>query len=274
MGDRKVIAGCCCERDSADAVIFSPLPAEGISAGEAVREASTVMETYSPYQRKDLTDLALHDCGDISISKDLWQAIDTIESFCGHLHDDQIMPVMLASHHLLSLGCIRAAASRWDDLCVIHIGAHAELKRIEAGEDLMSRTLIRRTWDLIGDDRIYELGIRCGSREEFEWGVAPHIRMEKFDIRKIDSFAEAVARRPVYLTLDTSVVDPGEFPGTYFPNAGGIRFSKLHDALMSINNIFVVGFDICGLFPSLDDRTGTSASLVYKLLREMLAAYV
>ncbi len=69
------------------------------------------------------------------------------------------------------------------------------------------------------------------------------------------------------------VVDPAEFVGTKYPNAGGVSFLRLHDALLSLDALDVVGFDICGFFPACDDRRNSAAAMAYKLLREMLIAY-
>jgi agmatinase len=254
-------------------VVYSPVY-DGQTPGEAVRRASSLMETYSPYQRADLSEIRVHDAGDVGLpSGDLWRAIDTIEAYSGKRYDEERMPVMIASEHAFSLGAIRAAAARHPDLRVVHFGAHADLKKEYGGAALATRTVMRRVWDLLGDRRIYQFGVRSGSMEEFEWGVPPRVRMEHFAANSIDSCAEGVACAPVYVTVDMSVVDPSEFPGTKYPNAGGISFSRLHDALMSLNALDVVGFDLCGLFPACDDKTGSSASMAYKLLREMLIAY-
>jgi agmatinase len=51
-----------------------------------------------------------------------------------------------------------------------------------------------------------------------------------------------------------------------------MSFRALHDALLSLRGLDVVGFDICELYPTYD-TTGASASLAVKLLREMLIAF-
>ncbi len=273
MEPQQRFSGCDASPDDARMVVYSPIY-ETEAPGGAMRMASVAMETYSPYQRADLSEIGVHDAGDLVLpSGDIWQAIDTIEAYSGKQYDEDRTPVMITSEHAMSFGAIRAAAARYSDLRVVHFGAHADLKREHQGATLATRTVIRRVWDLLGDKRIYQFGIRSGSRGEFEWGVPPHVRMERFGSSSIDSCAEAIGGAPLYLTVDLSVIDPAEFPATKYPNAGGTSFIRLLDALMSLNALDVVGFDLCGFFPACDDRTGSSAALAYKLLREMLIAY-
>lgn len=266
------IAGCTSELEGASAVVFSPVYC-GTSPGRAVARASMTMESYSPYQRTDLSDEGVYYAGEMDVPDDPWKAADAIEPFCAAHIEAGRVPVMLSSSHELAYGAIRAASRILPDLRVIHIGAHAELKTAR-GELHPSGTTMRRVWELLGDRRIFQFGVRSGSKEEFEWGVPPRIRMERFATRSIDTCAENVAEYPVYITIDMSVVDPGEFCATARPNAGGVSFSALHDTLMSLNALRVAALDICGLMPKLDDATGSSASMVYKVLRETLIAFV
>jgi agmatinase len=197
--------------------------------------------------------------------------LDTIESFCGKAHDDRKMPVMIGEEHIVTFGAVRAAAARYNDLAVLHFGAHADLKREVDGESFSSETVMRRVWDVIGDGRIYQFGVRSGSGEEFSWAM-DHVRMETFDANSIDSCAEAVISRPIYITVDLDVIDPAELPGAGKPEAGGMSFRALYEALACLRGLDVVGFDICGLYPEYDP-SGVSTALACKLLREMLIAF-
>ena len=241
-------------------------------ASSAVRAESIGIETYSPYQRADLEDIAVFDAGDLDLPfGNAGRVLDTIEAFSGKLHDDGKMPVMIGGEHLLTFGAVRAAAARYPDLRVLHFDAHADLRRDYMGEALSHATVMRRVWDVVGDGRIYQFGIRSGSREEFEWG-REHVKMEAFNAHGTDSCAEAVGAYPVYISVDLDVIDPSEFPGTGTPEAGGLSFRVLHDALLSLKGLDVIAFDICELSPHYDP-SGASTALACKLLREMLLAF-
>jgi len=273
------LCGCSADYENAITVLFGApfesrtIHREGASkAPSAIRSVSTNIETFSPYLRADMRDVDIFDAGDLDISgKEVITAIDAVESFCGKIHDDGKIPVMIGGEHILACGAARAAATRWPELAVLHFDAHADLKRDFHGEPFSDLTLMRRIWDILGDDRIYQFGVRSGSREEFAWAME-HTRIETGSANSIDSCAEAVLSRPIYITVDLDVIDPAEFPATSIPEAGGMSFRALCDALLSLRGLDVVGFDICELYPPYD-TTGVSASLAAKLLREMLIAF-
>ena len=100
-----------------------------------------------------------------------------------------------------------------------------------------------------------------------------HTRMEKFRADTIGEAVKEIGDAPLYITLDLDVVDPAEFPGTGTPEAGGLRFTELLAALLSLRGLNVKAFDICELSPHYD-HSGASTALACKVLREMLLAYL
>lgn len=241
-------------------------------ASAAMRAESMGIETYSPYQRADLDDFDIFDAGELDLPfGNAGRVLDTVEAFSGKVHDDGKLPAMIGGEHLLTFGAVRAAAARYPDLRVVHFDAHADLRRDYMGEALSHATVMRRVWDLLGDGRIYQFGIRSGSREEFEWSCN-HVKMQAFTTCGIDGCAEAIGCSPVYVTVDLDVLDPSEFPGTGTPEAGGISFNVLLNALLLLKELDVVAFDVCELSPHYDS-SGSSTALACKLLREMLIAF-
>jgi agmatinase len=178
---------------------------------------------------------------------------------------------MLGGEHLVTYGAARAASRAFPELSIVHFDAHADLRDEYLGERLSHATVMRRCWELTGDGSIFQFGIRSGDREEFEFAKA-HTRMRRFSF---DGLGEtlalpALADRPVYLTIDLDVLDPGEFPGTGTPEAGGVRFLELLGAASAVlRECRVIGLDLVELSPPCDP-SGASTSLVCKLLRELL----
>ena len=76
---------------------------------------------------------------------------------------------------------------------------------------------------------------------------------------------------PVYFTIDLDCLDPGVFPGTGTPEAGGVSFPQLLDALRLVCTARVVGADVNELAPMLD-ASGVSTATACKVLRELLLA--
>ena len=82
-------------------------------------------------------------------------------------------PFMLGGEHLVTLGAFRAVAEKFPDVHIIHFDAHADLREDYLGVELSHACVLRRCWELVGDGRIFQFGIRSGDREEFQWGQYP-----------------------------------------------------------------------------------------------------
>ena len=170
----------------------------------------------------------------------------------------------------MSLPAIRAAAEKYPDLAVIHFDAHTDLRDEYLGNHLSHATVIRRVWDVLGDGRIHQFGIRSGERAEWEWARAGHTNIHPFTFSGLSEAIAAVKGHPVYLTIDLDVLDPSAFPGTGTPEAGGVTFIELMKATLSvIRGCNIVACDMVELSPPLDP-SGTSTATALKLLREMI----
>ena len=164
---------------------------------------------------------------------------------------------------------MRAAVKRYPKLCILHFDAHADLREDYLGVKLSHACVMRRCHELVGDGRIWQFGIRSGTREEFAFMRAGRVTTEPFTLNTLDKL-ELQAGTPVYLTVDLDVIDPSEFPGTGTQEAGGVGFVALLAALRDILGRFnVVALDNVELSPPLD-HTGRSTALACKLLREEL----
>jgi len=238
----------------------------------AMRAESFGIETYSPYQDRDLEDVRVHDAGDLELpfgAPD--RALDMIEAKAAAILAAGKTPFLLGGEHLVTLGAVRAAAKCFPDLRIIHFDAHADLREDYLGVTLSHACVIRRCHDLLSDGRIWQFGIRSGTREEFAFMKSGHVVTEPFALKTLPqvSFPEGT---PVYLTVDLDVLDPSEFPGTGTQEAGGVRFGELLAALNDVLARFrVVALDNVELSPPLDP-TGRSTALACKLLREELLA--
>ena len=181
------------------------------------------------------------------------------------------VPVLLGGEHLVTLGAVRAARARHPDLHILHFDAHADLRADYLGNPFSHACVMRRCHDLLGDGRIFQFGIRSGTKEEFAFQGAGHVRAERFAAKTLPSIV-LPPQMPVYLTVDLDVLDPAEFPGTGTPEAGGLTFETLRGVLMDVFARFnVVAFDLVELAPALD-ASGRSTALACKLLRECLLA--
>lgn len=267
--------GCGSDYESAKAVIFSA-PFDGTCtnrpgsrfAGRAMRSESWGLETYSPYLDRDMESIRVFDAGELELPfGDASGALDVIERTAGQIFDDGKCPVMIGGEHLVTLGAVRAAHARFPELNIIHFDAHADMREDYMGVRLSHATVMRRCWELVGDGRIFQFGIRSGEREEFIFS-REHLWIRPFDLNGINDI-EQLKNKPVYFTLDLDVIDPGELPGTGTPEAGGVTFRELVGVIHRMNRFNVVGCDINELCPPYD-ASGASTALACKVLRELL----
>lgn len=243
-----------------------------------IRAESFGIETYSPYQNKDLTDCKIFDSGDLELRFGSPEsALDDIQARTAEILSDGKLPLMLGGEHLVTLGQFRAIAERYNnDVYILHFDAHADLRDEYLGQHLSHACVLRRCYDIIGDGRIFQFGIRSGDREEFRF-AEKHTIMYKTGIDGVsfDALPEVIERlkgKNVYLTIDLDVLDPAFFCGTGTPEAGGATFNQLLDAIIKIgNSLNIVGADLNELSPHYD-QSGASTAIACKLLRETLLA--
>lgn len=268
--------GCDSEYDESKIVIFGA-PFDSTTsyrpgtrfASSAMRNESFGIETYSPYQDKDLTDIKVFDGGDLELCfGNPESALNDIENFSAKILSSGKLPCMIGGEHLVTLGAVRAAIKKYPDLHIIHFDAHADLRDDYLGQKLSHACVMRRCHELVGDNKIFQFGIRSGDREEFVWGK-DHVTTNKFDFTGLEKITEKIQNKPVYFTLDLDVLDPSCFPGTGTPEAGGVSFTELMSAIKSVSALNVVGIDVNELSPMLD-QSGVSTALACKLLREIL----
>lgn len=272
--------GCDCEYTDAQIVLFgapfdsttSFRPGARFGSG-AIRHESFGLETYSPYQDKDLLDYSIFDSGDLELCfGSARQALADIEDCAATILADGKLPLLIGGEHLVTLGAVRAVFGKHPDLHIIHFDAHADLRNDYLGAKLSHACVIRRCHDLLGDRCIHQFCIRSGEREEFEFAKA-HTDIHLFDFAGLDELVDGLkaSGTPVYFTIDLDCLDPSVFPGTGTPEAGGVTFLQLLMAIRKVCEANIVGADINELAPMLDP-SGVSTATAGKVLRELLLA--
>ncbi len=237
----------------------------------AIRHESFGIETYSPYQDKDLTDLKVFDCGDLELCFGSPEdALKDIEEQARKIVNDGKLPIMLGGEHLVTFAAVKAVFEKYPKMHIIHFDAHADLRDDYLGAKLSHACVIRRCFELVGDGRIHQFCIRSGDREEFRF-ADEHTDMHKFDF---DGLTELVTELkadnlPVYFTIDLDCLDPSVFCGTGTPEAGGVNFKELLNAILEVSKTNIVGADLNELAPMLD-ISGASTAVACKVLRELI----
>jgi len=164
-------------------------------APKAMRTDSWGLETYSPYQDRDLDFIPIFDGGDLELPfGDTELALKQIEDFVEGLADDGKLPFMIGGEHLVTLGAVKALAKQHEGLNIIHFDAHTDLRNNYLGVELSHATVMRRVWEIVGDGSIHQFGIRSGTRDEFLW-AEEHTKLRKFGFgglaKRLRNYAES-----------------------------------------------------------------------------------
>jgi agmatinase len=238
----------------------------------AIRKASWGIETYSPYFDKDLSELSIHDMGDLELPLGEKKAsLALIRKALRRVLSEKKFPVLLGGDHLITLPIAEEILRVYPQLYLIQIDAHTDLREDYLGEKLSHSTVMRRVVDQLGEKRLFQIGIRSGTEDEFK--LAKKMRSIISPNREtLRSMVKRLRNQPVYITLDLDVIDPSLLPGVGTPEPGGLTFQGFISLLKKLQTLQVIGFDIVELTPDYDP-TQISSITASVILREMVLAF-
>jgi agmatinase len=239
----------------------------------AIRKASWGIETFSPYFQRDLTQCSIHDMGDLELplgEKKI--SLSLIRKAISQILSKKKFPILLGGDHLITLPIVEELFRRYPNLHIIQIDAHTDLREDYLGESLSHSTVMRRVVDYLGEGRLFQIGVRSGTEDEFKlarkWkSIVPN------DPRALRAMVKHLKNQPVYVTLDLDVIDSGLLPGVGTPEPGGLTFQGLLSLLKELQSLHVVGFDVVELAPDYDP-TGISSVTTSVILREMILTFI
>jgi agmatinase len=238
----------------------------------AIRKASWGIETFSPYLGRDLSELSIDDMGDLELPLgEKKTSLDSIRKALREILSEKKFPISLGGDHLITLPIVEEIVRVYPRLSLIQIDAHTDLREDYLGETLSHSTVMRKAADLLGEGRLFQLGIRSGTQEEFK--LAKKMKsIVSTDRGSLRSMVKHLKNRPVYVTLDLDAIDPGLLPGVGTPEPGGFTFQEIISLLKELQPLHVIGFDMVELTPDYDP-TQVSAVTASVILREMMLAF-
>jgi agmatinase len=238
----------------------------------AIRRASWGIETFSPYFQRDLSQCSIHDMGDLELplgEKKI--SLGLIRNGLGKVLSEKKFPILLGGDHLITLPIIEEILTIYPRLHLLQIDAHTDLREDYLGEPLSHSTVMRKVVDHLGEGRLFQIGIRSGTEEEFK--LARKMKsIVSLEPSSLSSTIKRLRNLPVYITLDLDVIDPSLLPGVGTPEPGGLNFQEFIFLLKKLQGLHVIGFDVVELTPDYDPSQVSSitASVV---LREMILAF-
>jgi agmatinase len=240
-----------------------------------LRVASDSIETYSPALGLDLEDLPLADLGDCELPGGAppREQLDAARAEIERWWRPGLIPFMLGGDHTATVPVVEALAPHFPELRVLQLDAHPDLREEFLGERYNYASAMARVMDVIPPERVYQVGIRTGAREEYA-RRRPHF-FPAFEIHPVEAVRRVLpelAGNPLYVTIDVDVLDPSEAPGTGSPEPCGLRVAELIEIVRLLGGCRVVGGDLVEVTHAWDPsgRTGIAAAWV---IREALLAW-
>jgi len=228
-----------------------------------IRQCAENVEDFSPYQDRSLRDLKICDLGDIQFHGEDW--LGQIQKEVGGIYDPKKSIIFLGGEHTVTPPVLRAIRRKHKVFSLVQFDAHCDLRDEYLGEKNCHATAMRRAIDILGADRVYQFGIRSGTKEEFASGKNLY-RFQAYEplSKVIRDIAE-----PVYISIDIDVLDPGVMPAVSTPEPGGIAYRELIDSLMLFKDKELIGADIVEYNP-LAASPYASGSTAAEVLRELI----
>jgi agmatinase len=237
----------------------------------AIRSASWGIETYSPLWHRELgEDVSYFDYGDLELPfGNRKRALDAIASVCEDVLNAGKKWFGIGGEHLVTYPAFQAYVKRYPNLAILHIDAHADLRQEYMGEALSHATVLRRCVELVDPNHFVQIGIRSGTREEWEFMREYHTVFMEPTPEALQAARTKLEGRPVFVTFDLDGLDPSILPGTGTPEPGGLTFREVQTWLHHFQGLHFVGADVVELSPHYD-ASGVSNVVAAKAVREVL----
>jgi agmatinase len=248
-------------------------------APDAIREASYNFETYNPYFDIDLADIPFHDAGDVDISGNctVEQAQAAVGDMVTRILGDGKIPIMLGGEHSLTVPCVRGSMNYFNDLGVVMLDAHFDLRQEYEGQVNSHACVSRRIIEDITDNYI-SIGIRSGTRDEYSFARSrgiPYYPADLVEDKGIPHVLSELSRHldldtgHLYLSLDMDVLDPAYAPALGTPEPFGLTDRQVLSLIRRLASRSV-GFDLVEIAPGFD--SGNTAILGAKFVCEFIAS--
>ncbi len=242
-------------------VLVLPVPYEGtVTYGggtargpAAILAASREVETWDEELDLDLEAIGYHLLPEVPPADDADAMTERVhEAAAGVLGAGDRFLLALGGEHSVTPGIVRAFAERHDDLSILHIDAHADLRSEYEGTRNSHACACRRMRDFV--ETTVSVGIRNLSKEEAEYvdRERPVIYMARDVVGRTDWIEEAVSHltQRVYITIDLDGLDPSIMPSTGTPEPGGLGWYETLALLRAATRgRTIVGGDVVELAP-------------------------
>jgi agmatinase len=235
---------------------------------EAILEASVNLEFYDLETASEAHLKGIHTVEAVLEKATPGKLVEAVYDRTKKLLQENKFPVIVGGNHTVPIGAFKAFSEFFEDLTILQLDAHADLRQEYEGSELNHACAMARAREFAP---IVQVGIRSMSESELPYADKTRTFYSHQLYYNKELYSKAVEKlsRNVYITIDLDVFDPSVMPSTGTPEPGGPDYFELMHFLRDvIAKRNVVGFDVVELCPSGTNKSPDfiAAKIIYQLL--------
>ena len=264
------------EYSSADYVLFG-VPFDGTTSFKAgcrdaplaIRQVSYNIETYLPFYDLEMTDVSVHDMGDMYVECLPDLMVEQVADAVSDLMKDEKIPVMMGGEHSVTIGAVQTLKPKWYVVCDAHLDMQDEYRGSPFNHDCVTARVSEAV------ENIVIIGARSGCREEFEFARENYHLYTADDVEErgirsvLDEVSELIGDDSLYLSIDADAIDCCLTPGLGTPEPFGLSPKDVRAVIRRLSKN-AVGFDYVEVLPNDEGQTAMVAA---HMIREFIAGH-
>lgn len=263
-------------REERSKIIIQPVPYDGTSTWmkgadkgpNAIIEASQALELYDIETDSEVYKNGIHIATPRLDLSDPARMVQSVKQATKKWLEKDKFVVTLGGEHSITAGIVPAYREKYDDLSVLQLDAHADLRDEYQGSRYNHACVMARVKEVCP---LVQVGIRSMTSAE-KWKTDDKKLFLASDLVKDPGIFKKIPRlltRNVYLTIDLDVFDPSIMPSTGTPEPGGLGWYEVLQFVKDLSQkVNIVGMDVVELCPDGRNKAPDflAAKLIYKIL--------
>lgn len=235
---------------------------------DAILEASANMELYDIETNSEVYLNGIHTAPAVTEKESPEKMTEAVKKTVARYLEEDKFIVLLGGEHSVSIGSIQAFAEKFDNLTILQIDAHSDLRNEYEGSKNNHACVMARARELCP---IVQVGIRASDVTELN-SIDPSRVFYGYTLRNNPKWMEQAIEKlteNVYITIDLDAFDPSIMPSTGTPEPGGMLYWEVLDFIKLVNEKRnITGFDVVELCPNENNKAPDflATKLIYQIL--------
>ncbi|SDS03643.1 agmatinase [Polaribacter sp. KT25b] len=263
-------------------IVIIPVPYDGTSTWqkgadkgpEAFLDASDNMELYDIETDSEVYKEGIFLAETVTENSSPEAMVDAVHKITKKYINKNKFVALFGGEHSISIGTVRAFNECFNNLTVLQIDAHADLRKEYLGSKYNHACAM---FEANQNTNLVQVGIRSMDISEKRVMNTDKVFFAHDMVVNEDWMDDVVDQltNNVFITFDLDAIDPSLLPATGTPEPGGLFY---YETLEFLKRVFaeknVVGFDMVELCPNEDDKSSdfVAAKLFYKMLSYKFAS--